>query len=171
MNELTSGYLKHIKTATTKHLKKIGEKTNYHDVVKHLDDAGLTNHRISGHTQFIDLVEQHVTDHTASIDLSGPSPPKQKRTKKQFGQHVQDKALAQFAYLRENIHLHSIKYDRAYVVGQLKEKQIIDTQSQLSPRTIHAMDALIHRHNAKHHRENIKNGKMANMSTSSQFIV
>ena len=40
------------------------------------------------------------------------------------------------------------------MVAALKEKGIIGTQSQLSPKTIKAMDALIFKHNAEHHREN-----------------
>lgn len=127
-NELTAGYLKTIKTAINKHLKKVDDKTNSHDVVKHLDDAGLTNHRISGYTQFIDLVDKHVNDHSDSIDLSGPSPPKQKRTrtKTQYDQAIQDKAMAYFAYLRSNFHLHSIKFDRAYIVGKLRDKKSLN---------------------------------------------
>ena len=80
---------------------------------------------------------------------------KRRRDKKQYDEATQDKALAHFGYLRSNFHLHGTKYDRAYVVAALKEKGIIGTQSQLSPRTIKAMDALIFKHNTEHHREHI----------------
>ena len=33
--ELTAGYLKKIKTAINKHLKKLDDKTNFYDVAKH----------------------------------------------------------------------------------------------------------------------------------------
>ena len=162
--QLTAGYLKKINTATEKHLKKVDDKTNFYDVAKHLNELKLTNSRISGYKQFIDLLEKHVTDHTNSIDASGPSQPKQKRTrtKKQYDQAIQDKALTYFAHLRGNFYLHSTKYDRAYVLEKLKEKNILDTQSQLSPKTINSMDAMINKHNAKHHAEATdkwKNGK------------
>ena len=63
--------------------------------------------------------------------------------------------MAHFGYLRNNFHLHATKYDRAYVVAALKNERIVGIQSQLSPTTVKAMDALILKHNARHHRENI----------------
>ena len=136
---------KKIKTAIIKHLKKIGDKTNVYDVAKHLNEFDLTNSRISGHQQFIEVVEKHVADHSAAIDVSGPALKTQKsrRDKKQYDVATQEKAFAHFGYLRSNFHLHGTKYDRAYVVAALKHKGIIGTQSQLSPKTVQAMDALI----------------------------
>ena len=150
--ELTAGYLKKLKTAINKHLKKIDDKTNFYDIAKHLDELKLTNSRIIGYQQFIDVIEKHVADHSAAIDVSGPTSQnmkKRRRDKKQYDEAIQDKALSHFAYLRSNFHL------QAYVVAALEEKGIIGTQSQLSPKTIKAMDALIFKHNTEHHWENI----------------
>ena len=84
-----------------------------------MNELDLTNSRISGHQQFIQVVEKHVADHSAAIDVSGPTLHKMKkprRDQKQYDDAIQDKAMAHFVYLRSNFHLHGTKYDRAYVV-------------------------------------------------------
>ena len=68
-----------LKTAIIKHLKNIGDKTNVYDVAKHLNELDLTNSRISGHQQFIKVVEEQVADHSAASDVSGPTLKKNKR--------------------------------------------------------------------------------------------
>ena len=125
---LTSVYLKKLKSATAKHLNKVDKKTNYHDVLNHLDEAGLSNNKISTFKQFIDLIEKHITEHSESIELLGPNRPKskRKRTKKQYDQAIQDKTMEYLSYLRSNFHLHSIKFDRSYIVEKLKDKKLLN---------------------------------------------
>ena len=66
--------------------------------MKYLNENGFVNPQISGYEQFIDLIKEHVAEHTYKIDNMDPSEPpnKRKRKKKNYDQAIKDKALEYF---------------------------------------------------------------------------